>query len=620
MELPYEPPLEYDFHAELHVSQSEPTAWGQLFPKNGAHCVLTFSDGGRKASLSAGAAAGVLTRDVPPLPTDFFIDVRVRKDRLTVELNGTTTLFDVPTDFTKIDRRVSPQIGGTGIGLFGAARYVTIRILEISGPGRMRAHAVDDPELLRTFHSDNVAVASVAFSPDGQFVLSAPVPGNIGYIQTWQVEPGRPSVKFEPTDFFSFAPSAQSVLSSAGDSALAVHDLKVGLRSAVVKLADDDGSARFAAWAPDNASVAVGCRRGRLRLLDPAVFPAAKDLAEPFITPAVAAGAYGPEGDRIAVADDAAGRLVLYDVRQHRPLWQADCEQLPVRRIAFSPAADRILAMLERSDNVWVFDAADGRVVARCPHAHPVRDAEFSPDGRRVFTADAAGLHCWELAAPGGGERTPFFDAPGPVNGLAVARVDHRLLAACADQTVRLFDTDTGRQLHRFTGHDKPVNCVAFAPDEQTAASGGEDRTVRIWRLGERGAPAAPIDPDEPYLRGLGVGVDVLVEAGGAVRRFTLNRPIPTYAWPRLAILMKDAGAVAFTARSGTAAATTRVAALSKLRAVTLAGPEVTDAVVAPLGKSATLREIHLIGTSVTPAAAEALEHDRPGLTVRTGG
>jgi WD40 repeat protein len=51
------------------------------------------------------------------------------------------------------------------------------------------------------------------------------------------------------------------------------------------------------------------------------------------------------------------------------------------------------------------------------------------------------------------------------------------------DQTLKLWDVATGKELRTFTGHSKQVLSVAFSPDGRTALSSSYDATLKLWDL-----------------------------------------------------------------------------------------------------------------------------------------
>jgi WD40 repeat protein len=65
---------------------------------------------------------------------------------------------------------------------------------------------------------------------------------------------------------------------------------------------------------------------------------------------------------------------------------------------------------------------------------------------------------------------------------LAVSPGGGRILTGSNDGPARLWDVQTGQELHRF---DDAMHCasVAISPDGQRALAGGFDNTIRLWQL-----------------------------------------------------------------------------------------------------------------------------------------
>jgi len=74
-----------------------------------------------------------------------------------------------------------------------------------------------------------------------------------------------------------------------------------------------------------------------------------------------------------------------------------------------------------------------------------------------------------------------FSGHEGYVNSVSISADGKRLASGSDNETVRLWDTETGKEIQRFVGHEKLVRSVSLSADGKRLASGSDDKTVRLW-------------------------------------------------------------------------------------------------------------------------------------------
>jgi WD40 repeat protein len=77
----------------------------------------------------------------------------------------------------------------------------------------------------------------------------------------------------------------------------------------------------------------------------------------------------------------------------------------------------------------------------------------------------------------------PLEGHSGSVNSVVFSPDGSRVASGSDDNTVRVWDVQTGQCQHTLEGHSGRVNSVVFSPDGSRVASGSSDNTVRVWDI-----------------------------------------------------------------------------------------------------------------------------------------
>ena len=121
-------------------------------------------------------------------------------------------------------------------------------------------------------------------------------------------------------------------------------------------------------------------------------------------------------------------------------------------------------------------------------HALRVTSCAYSPDGRRIVSASEDNtLKVWD--AETGEERFTLEGHTGVVTSCAYSSDGRRIVSASWDNTLKVWDVETGHELFTLKGHRHWVLSCAYSPDSRRIVSASWDNTLKVWdaETGEEG-------------------------------------------------------------------------------------------------------------------------------------
>jgi WD40 repeat protein len=332
-------------------------------------------------------------------------------------------------------------------------------------------------------------IASVAYTPDGQFLAAGM---DNGQVQVWETQTQLPaltihleSAKNNWVYGLDYSPDGR-FLAVGGDPPITIWDASTG--SLVTTLEGHTGLVYGLDYSPDGRFLASGARDHTVRLWDVVTGISVTTLTGH--TGVVRSVDYSPDGRFLASAsEDGTVRLWQISTTPAGDLEASAALTLTghtasVNSVAFNPGGT-LLASASDDETIRIWDVSTGEaILALIGHTDLVLSLSFSADGKLLISGSRdATVRVWNVELLNNKPIAVLTGHEGIVNSVACNPAGRFLASGSADGTVRMWDSapPAGALLTTLTGHTNTVLSLDYSPDSAFLASGSSDGAARIW-------------------------------------------------------------------------------------------------------------------------------------------
>ena len=274
----------------------------------------------------------------------------------------------------------------------------------------------------------------------------------------------------------AWSPDGKRVASGSADHTAQVWDARNGNNEKVYALHQD--WVYGIAWSRDGNYIASGSFDRTAQVWDATTIK----LLIPYRkhTDHVLCVAWSPDG-KYVVSGSADLSAQVWEAATGNTVSNYKNHSSDVMAVSWSPNGSQIASgSRDRTVQVWE-PSSEKPVYTHRAHTEFVYAVAWSPDGG--YIASGGNDKTVRVWIPGGGADTYIYQGhKDAVYSVAWSPDGKRIASASQDGTVHIWNALDGGNVYIYSGHKGFVHAVAW--HEIYIASGGEDKTVRIWQAG----------------------------------------------------------------------------------------------------------------------------------------
>jgi eukaryotic-like serine/threonine-protein kinase len=399
--------------------------------------------------------------------------------------DGAVKLWDLASE------KKEQVVRGSGDAVLGLAVSPDGRRLAWSdGLARVRLWDATTGQALFAYADGGAEQQVLAFSPDGRLLAS----GDDQAVRVWEADSAKPARLFlghgRVVRGLAFSPDGKLIASAGDDQTVRLWDAVTGQELQLHKKAG--GKVTCVAYSPDGKRLAWGTEDGTVHILDvrPQTGPAGshptlllqqlrdlqsevrdKRAAELSLTQVLAEGRKSPDSKLQQQLDQTRQELrVAVERVKALELQIVEAGKLPSHERLRAEAAEQ----RSQQNLYW----------SRIAQAHQLWDTARPKEAQALLDASREGKDNWEwayLSRRFSGHTPTVVTYDSPVRCVAYSPDGQRLASGGEDGSLTLRDAGGNREKVILGAHPKPVLDVRFSPDGRQLATVGEENQVKVW-------------------------------------------------------------------------------------------------------------------------------------------